>query len=56
MALPVVPKVGGSKGGGLSLKSDMSGLGGAKSKPKVTGSLKKNPGKSTGRKMSGGKS
>lgn len=45
--LPATPKIGGAKGGGLKLKTDMTGLGGAKSKPKVTGSLKKNPGKSS---------
>lgn len=48
MALPVVPKIGGGKKGpGLSLKTDMTGLPSPKGKPKVTGSLKKNPGKST---------
>jgi len=50
MALPVVPKIGGSKGGGLKLKTDMSGVGGGKAKPGVKGSMKKNPGK-----MKGGK-
>lgn len=50
MALPVVPKIGGKGGGGLKLKTDMTGLGGAKSKPKVVGKMSKNPGKSGGRK------
>ena len=51
MALPVVPKMGSSKGGGLNLKTDMTGMGGGKkSKAKIAGSMKKNPGKSAGRK------
>jgi hypothetical protein len=48
--LPVVPKIGGKKDHGLKLKSDMGGIGSGKSKPKIVGSMKKNPGK-----MSGGK-
>lgn len=48
MALPVVPKI--SSGKGLKLKTDMSGVGGGKTKPGIKGSMKKNPGKATGRK------
>lgn len=49
--LPATPKIGGKGGHGLNLKTDMTGMsGGKKSKPKVAGNLKKNPGKSGGRK------
>ena len=54
MALPVVPKIGGSKGGGLKLKTDMTGVSGGKTKPGIKGAIKKNPGKGRG-KMSGSK-
>lgn len=50
MALPVTPKIGGSKGGGLKLKTDMSGVGGGKTKPGVKGKMTKNPGKMRGGK------
>lgn len=51
--LPATPKIGGKGGGGLKLKSDMSGIGSGKAKPGIKGSMKKNPGKATGRKSMG---
>lgn len=45
--LPATPKIGGKGGGGLKLKSDMGSVGSGKSKPKIVGGLKKNPGKAS---------
>lgn len=46
--LPNNPKIGGAKGGGLKLKSDMTGISGGKASPGIKGKMKKNPGKATG--------